>query len=99
MIVPPQSTSRLAIIKWIVKREHQSANLADRVWTGRLVHEATVTWLLIVTEAHDQTREINRQLEAELERLKTAFARTDPMAIRGHSNGHSELNQARPDWH
>ena len=87
-IVPPQPSRRLGTIRTLLKDETAAAHDTARTWSGRLVLERGATHILIVSDdAHGRDHPINRQLEAELARLKAAFSVTEPLAVAGHAAG------------
>jgi len=52
-----------------------------RLWTGQIVVEAHITHILIVTDAPDEVRAVDRAIDAELKRLKMGFAVTGPARV------------------
>jgi hypothetical protein len=87
-IVPPQPSRRLATIRTLLKEETAAAHGSARTWSGRLVLERRATHILIVSDdARGRDHPINRQLEAELERIEAAFFVTEPLAVAGHAAG------------
>ncbi|MHB1297348.1 MAG: hypothetical protein ACYC0B_02365 [Gemmatimonadaceae bacterium] len=80
-IHPPQPESALASVRMLLDREHAVSTDGAGRWEGRLVVEELVTHILVVSDNPDQTRAVNRELEAELTKLTSAFAVTSPMAI------------------
>jgi hypothetical protein len=82
-ISPPMTPGRLAIIERLIEEEHSVARLETRTWQGRFVTEEWVTHVLVVSDSPDQKREINRRLEAEFAKLKTAFSLTPAMPVNG----------------
>lgn len=81
-LIQPPAGPGLRTIRTMVNEENAAARAAVRGWTGKLVQEALVTFLLVVSETNGQTMDINRRLEAELRRLKATFLVTTPMEIR-----------------
>jgi len=87
-IVPPQPARRLGTIRALLKEETAAARGSSRTWSGRLVLERRATHILIVSDdALGRDHQINRRLEAELERLDAAFSMTEPLAVAGHAAG------------
>ncbi len=87
-IVPPQSSQRLGTIRALLKDEAAAAQGSARTWSGRLVLEPDATHILIVSDdirGRDHT--INRQIEAELQRLDVTYVVTEPLAVAGHAEG------------
>jgi hypothetical protein len=82
-IVPPQPSRRLGAIRTLLKDATAAARGASRHWSGRLVLEGDATHILIVSDAEGRDHSINRQLEAELERLDAPFSVTEPLAVAG----------------
>lgn len=80
-IHPPQPESALASVRMLLDREHAVSTDGAGSWEGRLVVEELVTHILVVSDNPDQTRETNRELEAELAKLTAAFKITAPLAI------------------
>ncbi|HWZ27605.1 MAG TPA: hypothetical protein VNX15_03535 [Gemmatimonadales bacterium] len=80
-IQPPQAEPRLRGIKALLDHEHGDAQRGARTWTGRLVLDALMTHILVVSDGPEQNREVNRKLEAELAGLKAGFALTAPMPV------------------
>jgi len=86
-IVPPQPSRRLGTIRALLKDAMAAARGGACTWSGRLVLERRATHILIVSDAPGRNHSINRQLEAELERLDAAFSVTEPLAVAGHAAG------------
>ena len=86
-IIPPQPARRLGRIRTLLKDETAAAHGSARTWSGRLVLERNATHILIVSDAHARNEPINRQLEAELERLEADFSVTEPLAVAGQAAG------------
>jgi len=84
-IVPPkhEDDDRFRAIKALLDHEQSKALHAARTWTGRFVVDQRVARILIVSDSPDQNRAINRQLEAELNVLDTAFVMSVPMVVVG----------------
>jgi hypothetical protein len=80
-IVPPQPSKRLDRIRALLEGENLAAMSGSSAWAGRLILEQRITHILIVSDTPVRQREINCQLEAELERLHAAFTVTEPLAI------------------
>ncbi len=79
-MIPPQSEHRLRAIKFLLEVEHAGDGPK---FEARFVVERRVTDILIVTDSPDQTRDANRRLEAEIERLNVAFSLTAPLPVAG----------------
>jgi len=87
-IVPPQASPRLGPIRTLLKDEASAAQGSARTWSGRLVLEPDATHILIVSDdVRGRDHPINRQLEAELDRLEAAYSVTEPLAVAGHAEG------------
>jgi hypothetical protein len=80
-ISPPMTQVRLKAIEDLLEEEHANAKLQTRTWQGRFVVEEQVTHLLVVSDSPDQALEVNRRLEAELNRLEAGFSISPPMAL------------------
>jgi len=90
-IVPPQPSQRLGTIRTLLKDEALAAQGSGRTWSGRLVLEAEVTHILIVSDAPERNPSIDRRLEAEIERLDAAFSVTEPLEVAGYAEGVESL--------
>jgi hypothetical protein len=77
----PQPEPRFAKIKTLLRRARLAAQRDGRLWTGRIVVEAHITHILVVTDAPDDVRAVNRAIDAELKRLKIDFAITGPARV------------------
>jgi hypothetical protein len=87
-IVPPQASPRLGTIRTLLKEEALAAHGSARTWSGRLVLEPDATHILIVSDdIRGRDHPINRQIEAELEKLEAAYVVTEPLAVAGHAEG------------
>ena len=86
-IVPPQPSHRLGAIRTLLREETAAARHGPHIWSGRLVLEQRATHILIVSDAPGRSHSINRQLEAEVERLDAAFSVTEPLAVAGDAEG------------
>ena len=87
-IVPPQPGRQLGAIRTLLKSETAAAQGSDRTWSGRLVLEPDATHILIVSDdIRGRDHAINRQIEAELQRLDAAYVVTEPLAVVGHAAG------------
>jgi hypothetical protein len=82
-IVPPQPSRRLGTIRVLLRGETAAARGSAHTWSGRLVLERGATHILIVSDVRGRNHEVNRQLEAELERLDAPFSVTEPLAVAG----------------
>ncbi|SRR5712691_458803 len=78
---PPQPEPRFAKLKILLRRARLAAQRDGRLWTGRIVVEAHITHILIVTDAPDQVHTVDRAIDAELKRLKMGFAVTGPARV------------------
>ena len=78
---PPQPEPRLAKVKTLLRRARLAAQRDGRLWTGQIVVEAHITHILIVTDAPDEVRAVDRAIDAELKRLKMGFAVTGPARV------------------
>jgi hypothetical protein len=85
-IVPPQPSNRLGTIRALLRDETAAARGGARTWSGRIVLERRATHILIVSDGPGRNDSINRQLEAELERLGAAFSVTDPLEVADHAD-------------
>jgi len=73
---PPQPEPRFAKIKMLLRRARLAAQREGRLWTGQVVKDAHITHILVVTDAPDERRAVDRAIDAELKRLKMGFAIT-----------------------
>lgn len=78
---PPQPELRFAKLKVLLRRARLAALRDGRLWTGKIVIEAHITHILVVTDAPDQARSVDRAIDAELKRLKMSFAITGPARV------------------
>ena len=78
---PPQPEPRFAKIKTLLRRARLAAQRAGRLWTGQVVKDAHITHILVVTDAPDEVRAVDRAIDAELNRLKMGFAITEPARV------------------
>src|SRR2546430_6284548 len=78
---PPQPEPRFAKLKILLRRARQAARRDGRLWTGQIVMEAHITHILVVTDAPDEGRAVDRAIDAELKRLKMGFAITRPARV------------------
>src|SRR5207249_1942719 len=78
---PPQPEPRFAKIKMLLRRARLAAQRAGRLWTGQVVKDAHITHILVVTDAPDEVRAVDRAIGAELKRLKMGFAITGPARV------------------
>ncbi len=78
---PPQPEPRLAKVKTLLRRARLAAQRDGRLWTGQIVIEAHITHILVVTDAPDEVRAVDRAIGAELKRLKMGFAITRPARV------------------
>ena len=72
---------QLGAIRDVLDTEHSAARQDARTWTARLVSEARLTHILIVSDSPDQTRDVNHRLENRLRLLNTSFSLTVPMPL------------------
>jgi len=87
-IVPPQPSQGLGTIRALLKDEAVVAQGSARTWSGRLVQEPDATHILIVSDdIRGRDHFINRQIEAELQRLDVTYVVTEPLAVAGHGAG------------
>lgn len=99
-IVPPQPARRLGAIRALLKDETAAARGSARAWSGRLVLERDATHILIVSDdARGRDHPINRQLEAELQRLEVSFSVTEPLAVAGEAEGEQWLDNYQGNGH
>ena len=80
-LTPPQPEPRLAKVKTLLRRARLAAQRDGRLWTGQIVMEAHITHILVVTDAPDEVRTVDRAIDAELKRLKMDFAITGPARV------------------
>ena len=80
-IVPAQSEQRLRAMKILLQAERVGARLRTRTFETRFVLERQTSDILVVTDSPDQKRDVNRRLEAELDRLNATFSVTVPLAV------------------
>ena len=78
---PPQPEPRFAKVKTLLRRARLAAQREGRLWTGQIVMEAHITHILVVTDAPDEVRAVDRAIDAELKRLKMGFAITGPARV------------------
>jgi hypothetical protein len=78
---PPQPEPRFKKLHGLVRQAQTAAKRDGRLWTGRIVVEALVTHLLIVTDHPGQVPSVNRAIETELRQLDMGFALTGPAAL------------------
>src|SRR2546430_11109937 len=87
-VVPPQPSQRLGTIRTLLKDEALAAHGSARTWSGRVVLEAEATHILIVSDdGRGRDHPINRQIEAELNRLEGTYLVTEPLAGAGPPEG------------
>ena len=80
-IEPPEVEERLRSVQMLLDDEDAQAGCGARTWVGRVVTEARVTHILVVSDSPDRGREVNRRLEAELKKLRVGFSITAPMLV------------------
>src|SRR3989442_10675454 len=78
---PPQPEPRFAKVKMLLRRARLAAQREGRLWTGQIVIDARITHILVVTDATDEVRAVDRAIAAELGRLKMGFAMTGPARV------------------
>jgi hypothetical protein len=78
---PPQPEPRFAKVKMLLRRARLAAQRDGRLWTGQIVMESHITHILVVTDAPDEVRAVDRAIDAELKRLKMGFAITGPARV------------------
>ena len=99
-IVPPQPARLLGAIRALLKDETAAARGGARAWSGRLVLERDSTHILIVSDdVRGRDHAINRQLEAELQRLEASFTVTEPLAVAGEAEGEHWLANYQGNGH
>src|SRR6266853_3172461 len=57
---PPQPEPRFAKLKILLRRARRAAQRDGRLWTGQIVMEAHITHILVVTDAPDEVRAVDR---------------------------------------
>ena len=82
-IDPPLGEADVSAIESLLEERSAHARSVSRSWAGRVLLEADVTRVLVVTDAADPDDAINLQLEAELLRRGANFSITAPMAVAG----------------
>src|SRR5213592_3010965 len=95
---PPQPEPRFAKLKILLRRARLAAQREGRLWTGQIVMEAHITHILVVTDAPDEVRAVDRAIDAELKRLKMGFAITGPARVslpRGTSGRRAQKTPTR----
>jgi len=78
---PPQPEPRFAKVKLLLRRARLAAQRDGCLWTGQIVMESHITHILVVTDAPDEVRAVDRAIDAELKRLKMGFAITGPAMV------------------
>jgi hypothetical protein len=73
-LAPPVARDRLAVMQTILDAGRAEARTRSEVWEGRFINGDYITHILVVSGSPDQKREINRRLEAELNRLAAVFS-------------------------
>jgi len=73
---PPQPEPRLAKVKTLLRRARRAAQQDGHLWTGQIVVEDRITHILVVTDAPNEVRAVDRAIGTELKRLKMGFAIT-----------------------
>lgn len=77
----PQDEERLRSITAMLERENASAQHAERVWAGRVIHKQQATHILIVADSPAQDGEANHRLETALAALHVGYSVTAPMTV------------------
>src|SRR5437870_641087 len=78
---PPQPEPRFAKVETLLRRVRRAGQREGRLWTAQIVREAHITHILVVTDAPDEIRAVDRAIDAELKRLKMGFAMTTPAPV------------------
>ena len=78
---PPQPEPRFAKVKMLLRRARLAAQRKGRLWTGQIIMEAHITHILVVTDAPEAIRLVDRAIDAELKRLKMGFVITAPAKV------------------
>src|SRR5437016_14238289 len=78
---PPQAEPRCAKVETLLRRVGRAVQREGRLWTAQIVREAHITRILVVTDAPDEIRAVDRAIDAELKRLKMGFAMTTPAPV------------------
>jgi tRNA/tmRNA/rRNA uracil-C5-methylase (TrmA/RlmC/RlmD family) len=84
-IEPPQTEHRLRTIKTLLEQEQADAERHARTWVGRVVREQQITHILVVSDSPEQSRDVNRRLEAEFKALAVGFSISAPMVVADHA--------------
>ena len=79
---PPRAAERMRRIGELLDEENQAARESSRHWNARMVVEAQVTHVLIVSDNPDGDGEVNRRLEARLKALDLEYSLTLPLPLR-----------------
>ena len=67
---PPQPEPRLAKVKTLLRRARLAAQRDGRLWTGQIVMEAHITHILVVTDAPEELRAVDRAIDAITDALE-----------------------------
>lgn len=78
---PPRAAERMRRIRALLDEENLAAKESSRHWNARMVVEAQVTHVLIVSDNPELDGEINRRLEARLKALDLEYSLTVPLAV------------------
>jgi hypothetical protein len=78
---PPRAAERMRRIRALLEEENRAAKESSRHWTARMVVEAQVTHLLIVSDNPDLDGEVKQRLEARLKALDLEYSVTVPLAV------------------
>jgi len=84
-LVPPIARDRMGPMEALLDDGHANALLAELTWEGRLINGDGITHILVVSDRPDQDLEVNRLMEAELNRLEAPFAMTAAVPTGGGS--------------
>lgn len=82
-LAPPVARDRLGGVQAALDLGHREAELASRIWEGRLINGNDITHILVVSGTPAQDLDVNRELEAELKRLEAGFSVTASLAVGG----------------
>lgn len=96
-LIPPVARDRMGPMEALLDEGHTKARLAAQTWEGRLINGDDITHILVVTDRPDQDLEVNKLLEAELNRLEAPFAITRAMAVAARSGPGGTVREPPPD--
>lgn len=80
-LAPPVARDRMGGIRAVLDVGHREAELASRIWEGRLINGNDITHILVVSGTPAQDLDVNRKLEAELARLEAGFSVTASLEV------------------